>query len=327
MVPQYKYTLFFAFMFIMIAAGVDAGFRLRVGSQIQNSHYSENLRSNSFQQAPPQRNFANLPITARAAYVYDVAEDQVLYAKNETTPFPLASLTKIMTALVALDQDHAGTALATIQKDDVDQEGDSGLSVGEHFTLSNLSNLTLVGSLNDGAHALAASALRTTSMDRSNLNLHTEDTRQKMFVGLMNAQARHLGLTTLQYRNPTGLDQDADTAGGNGSARDMAYLLAYIIRAHPDLLSATIYSKLSVASVSNEVHTVRNTDDVVARIPGIIASKTGYTDLAGGNLVVVVDVSIGHPVVIVVLGSTEQGRFSDTQTLARAVISAYDGRR
>jgi len=59
-------------------------------------------------------------------------------------------------------------------------------------------------------------------------------------------------------------------------------------------------------------------------IPGIIMGKTGYTDLAGGNLAVVFDAGVGHPVVAVVMGSTQDGRFSDMKQLVSASIAAVN---
>jgi D-alanyl-D-alanine carboxypeptidase len=60
-------------------------------------------------------------------------------------------------------------------------------------------------------------------------------------------------------------------------------------------------------------------------MPGLLLSKTGYTDLAGGNLVIVFDVGIGHPVAIVVLGSTRDARFTDVEKLMHATLSHFAG--
>ena len=63
-----------------------------------------------------------------------------------------------------------------------------------------------------------------------------------------------------------------------------------------------------------------NTNTEITKLPQVLASKTGFTDLAGGNLAVVVDVGLNHPVVIVVLGSSKEGRFSDVEFLAWASV-------
>jgi D-alanyl-D-alanine carboxypeptidase len=67
------------------------------------------------------------------------------------------------------------------------------------------------------------------------------------------------------------------------------------------------------------MHIFPNTNEALEHLPGLIASKTGYTDLAGGNLAIVFDKGIGHHFVAVVLGSSRQGRFSDMRALMEAV--------
>ena len=70
------------------------------------------------------------------------------------------------------------------------------------------------------------------------------------------------------------------------------------------------------------MHHVINTNDLVDQIPGMIGSKTGYTDLAGGNLVLLVDIGIDHPIAIAVLGSTRDERFSDVKKLIDATTNS-----
>jgi D-alanyl-D-alanine carboxypeptidase len=66
----------------------------------------------------------------------------------------------------------------------------------------------------------------------------------------------------------------------------------------------------------------KNTDKLAENLPGLIAGKTGFSDLAGGNLAVAVDIGLNHPVIIVVLGSTEEGRFEDVKELYYAIINS-----
>jgi D-alanyl-D-alanine carboxypeptidase len=137
----------------------------------------------------------------------------------------------------------------------------------------------------------------------------------------MNNKARAIGLTQTKFLNESGLDLESYQSGASGSARDMARLFEYVYRRHPTLLSATAKGDLTITSDSNITHHVMNTDAMVNDIPGIIASKTGFTDLAGGNLVVILDIGIDHPVAISVLGSTKESRFSDMQKLIDATVS------
>lgn len=260
---------------------------------------------------PRTDRFAGIALTAKAAYVYDAATGEVLYAKNEREALPLASLTKAMTALVAAESGDRTSAVA-IRPDDVLVEGDSGFLPGERIALKDILNFTLVSSSNDGAHAIAAWAGGATS--------GAVEAPEDRFVTRMNEYAKKIGLAETTFHNPTGLDLSSDAAGAYGSARDMALLFAYIGKTNPAVLDATVNDRITVWSQDALPHTATNTNPYVTKIPGITGSKTGYTELAGGNLVVTIDAAVAHPIVIAVLGSTEQGRFEDVALLAKASL-------
>ena len=84
-------------------------------------------------------------------------------------------------------------------------------------------------------------------------------------------------------------------------------------------MEATAYNSVSIQS-SDGVHTTQNTNKALDRIPGIVASKTGFTDLAGGNLAIALEAGPLRPIIVVVLGSTEEGRFDDVANLTNAAI-------
>jgi D-alanyl-D-alanine carboxypeptidase (penicillin-binding protein 5/6) len=136
----------------------------------------------------------------------------------------------------------------------------------------------------------------------------------------MNILVKNLGLGSLVFFNESGLDVDLNNAGAYGSARDIAHLFAYAILARPRVLEATTFDRFTSVSTTGLRYDAVNTNKIVNQIPGIMGSKTGFTDLAGGNLAVVFDSSIGHPVVVVVLGSTVDGRFDDVMRLVNASI-------
>ncbi len=93
----------------------------------------------------------------------------------------------------------------------------------------------------------------------------------------------------------------------------------------PYIAEATTHLSTSATSTSGTVLTRNNTNHEVATTEGILLSKTGYTDLAGGNLVVVFDASIEHPIAVVVLGSTEKDRFTDVDKLIAATRAQFAG--
>lgn len=237
-------------------------------------------------------------LQAKAAYVFDIKNQKVLFAKNANDILPLASIAKIMTADVASEL-ISPTSTITINGTDLAQDGDSGLFLNERWTFKKLLDFTLAVSSNDGAFALASTA----SPD---------------FINKMNEKAKMLGLSSMQFYNPTGLDESLTKSGAYGSASDVAKLFAYTLQNHPEVFGATRYASFTTSSLDGLKHTAINTDEEINNIPGIIGSKTGYTDMAGGNLAVVYDAGVNYPIVVVVLGSTYDGRFADVTALVRA---------
>lgn len=254
--------------------------------------------------APQGEPFEHVSIQAKSAYVWDIAQQKALYKKDEAKQLPLASITKLMTALLAnevLDEKEK----ISISNLSIRQDGDSGFNQGEVFDRLSLSDLVLMSSSNDGAFALAAAAGDALI---PNTGAHT-------FVNAMNIRAEELGLHETYFKNPTGLDISPTEGGAYGSARDVAFLMEYIVQNEPDILTFTREDEARVYSQTGEFHDAENTNYYVDEIPGLIGSKTGYTDLAGGNLVVAFNAGLNRPIVAVVLGSTQHDRFTDTLEL------------
>ena len=256
--------------------------------------------------------FDSVFIEAKAAYVLDASTGEVLYQKNPELQLPLASVTKVMVALTAKKTLPEYT-LVSISKDDLLEEGDSGLLVGEKWKLRNLLDFALVVSSNDAIRSIASIAGTELSLSR------TTQPAEDYFIQAMNKTAREIGLTQSYFLNGSGLDLSGELSGGYGSAQDMAKLFSYVLNEHPTLLEATRYSNIAISSDS-AVHNAQNTNKVLDSIPSVIASKTGFTDLSGGNLVVVFNAGIMKPIVIALLGSSREGRFNDMQALVNATI-------
>lgn len=256
--------------------------------------------------------FQNISIEARAVYVFDLKTNTTLFSKNESEKLPLASVTKLMTALVA--REHVRErAVATLSADDISAEGDSGLRVDERWRMVDLLNFMLIISSNDAAHAVSGLVGAEGHEDSASKE------KREYFIKMMNEKAHALGFTTMEFFNESGLDISATQNGGYGSAREVALLMNELWRKYPEVLEITARKNARIYSEDNIVHILPNTNEIVGRIPGLIASKTGYTDLAGGNLAVIFDRGIGDPVIIVVLGSTYKGRFDDMQKLVSVI--------
>ncbi len=256
--------------------------------------------------------FANMNLFAHSAVVWDVKNQKFLYKKNEQDVVPLASLTKLMTALAAVEILPNGSNIK-ITNEYLQEEAPKELLANENWDLRKLISLTLLSSSNAGARAIATVAGAFLPQKQ------TEDTRQ-VFIDYLNKRAGELKLDSMRFYNDSGLDLDTEESGAYGSAQDVAKLMDYIIKTQPNLLESTKFSNLTLTSNNNSVHQVKNTNIIIDSIPGVAASKTGYTDLAQGNLMVEFSPGLEGPYVAVVLGSTFEGRFTDIDKLINATI-------
>lgn len=262
--------------------------------------------------------YAKLKLSAKSVFVWDIQSHRKLYGLHEEDRLSLASVTKIMTALVARESIAPETHVL-VTNEDLLQEGDNGLYAQETWKLRDLLNFTLITSSNDGASAIAHGVGKHFSASSS------PEEAKKIFVERMNEKARIMNLTHTHFFNESGLDRGTNDSGAYGSTRDMAMLFEYIFKKYPDILTPTTNTSLNITSEDNIIHHAVNTNEGVEHITGIIASKTGYTDLAGGNLVIIFDVGLNHPVAIAVLGSTREGRFTDVHKLINATIEKITG--
>lgn len=260
--------------------------------------------------------FTDMGLRARTAYVFNPQTGEVFFERNAALPLPLASLAKLMTALVA-KENASYEEVATITYQDLAQDGSSDFLPGERWRLGDLIAFTLISSSNDGAYAVASAVGSLTTASGTTAE----------FVRAMNARGSALGLPSTRFENPTGLDViDGVQAGAYGSARDVAHLLAYILAEHPDILEVTNKQAAVFTSLDNYTHRAKNTNDEVTSIPWLIGSKTGLTDLAGGNLAIAFDAGLGQPIIAVVLGSTKNERFTDIEQLAHATFAYLSSR-
>jgi D-alanyl-D-alanine carboxypeptidase len=256
--------------------------------------------------------FLNISLHGKSAYVFDTVTGKVLFSKNEEAQLPLASVTKVMTALVA--SRAPGNTDVRINAHNL-TNGSGGLAEGENWNLKDLLNYTLMVSSNSGASAIAGAA-GSVFRDGGEGKGEEED----IFVGKMNETAEKLGMAQTYYLNPSGLDMNEMLSGAYGSAKDMSILFDFILKTQPSLLSATAYETLPYYSENGTLHRAENTNIITRSVPGLIAGKTGYTNLANGNLVIAFNVGPMRPVIIAVLDSTEEGRFVDVAKLVDASI-------
>lgn len=261
-----------------------------------------------------QNTTINLPpvsLTARAAFVLDVKTGDVLLEKNADEVLPLASITKLMTTLVAYELIDGKTPI-TVNKAAANQQSGGPLNEGETFEARDLADFALISSYNSAAYTLASGVGE----------LLGDSDPVTQFVAAMNITAKELNLTTLSYKNPTGLDTSASQAGAFGSARDTSYLMKHILTTHPAILAPTLSKHIRLYATNGGYHDANNTNTSLDQIPNLLGSKTGYTDLAGGNLTIAFDAGFNRPIIITVLGSTYDARFTDVERIVAAVEKA-----
>lgn len=259
--------------------------------------------------SPAPDAFAQIPVEAEAAIVYDLTTGETLYAKNADAQLPLASLTKLLTVYAALAELPPDTPII-ISADAARAEAPRAFNRGQTFSLADLARLTLTASLNDGAAAIAEAA--AARQNRS---------QEALLAGAAGA----LGLSQTYAVNGSGLDVSTAISGGYGSARDLARLAGALVEQAPEIAAATTHSSAQAVSEGGTRFSVKNTDPMVGTMPRLLLSKTGYTDLAGGNLALVFDVGIRHPIAVVVLGSSLKERFTDGAALVSATLAHFAG--
>jgi len=242
-------------------------------------------------------------LASSAVAVIDQATGDVLYEKNAKAVVPIASITKLMTAMVALDAQPSLSETLTISEADVDmlKGTHSRLAVGMQLTREEMLRLALMSSENRAASALSR---------------HYPGGRTA-FIAAMNAKAHELGLSETRFLDPTGL-----TAQNVSSARDLVKLVS-AAHQYPLIREFSTSEEYEVALKGGRAHTFHNTNALVKNDNWSIGlSKTGYISEAGRCLVMQAWFN-NKPTIIVLLDSMGKlTRIGDAQRIKRWIESA-----
>lgn len=245
-----------------------------------------------------------IEISAQAAISIEIDEkgkEKVIFKKNENERMAIASLTKLMTGIVALEF-YQPWDMIEISKAAVDQPEKTGqLRVGEVLRVEDLLRIMLIESSNDAAFALTQPVKKV-----------------EAFVDLMNLKAKEMGLEDTYFFNPTGLDPEEDPSvkkSNYSTARDLAKLTKYLLENHP-LILGILNQKEYQLYLKNGLfhHNLQNTNELLGETPGIIGGKTGFTEKAGGCLVLISRAKKeGNYLINVILNSAK--KFEDMRKL------------
>lgn len=243
----------------------------------------------------------SLDLRSSAALVIDQDTSEVLFSKNDKAVLPIASLTKLMTGLVLSEAHLSMDEMITISQADVDTEkgSSSRLRVGTELSRGELLHLALMSSENRAAHALGRSY----------------PGGLQVFVGLMNAKARLIGMNDTNYAEPTGL-----SSKNQSSARDLAKLVN-VAHGDPILRELTTSRDYQVA-IGKRTLQYKNTNRLVKNPSWDIGlQKTGYITEAGQCLVMQAKVA-GRKLIMVFLDSAGKlSRIGDAERVRHWVES------
>lgn len=248
----------------------------------------------------PKRNWQTpfLELEAKAVLAMDAQGGRIYYNKNIESRLPMASLTKLMTAIVVL-QNYDLDAVIKVSKEAVSREGARGdLKVDEPITVRSLVSLMLIDSSNDAAWALYE--------------------QRADFVFLMNQKAKELGLKNTRFANPDGIDEE----GHYSSALDIAKIFVYLISNYAETAKILGTRNMVVYSADGSIsHRLLNSNKLLGAIPEVKAGKTGYTDNALGCLALLTDGFGDGKIITVILGS--QNRFGESEKFINWLAAAY----
>jgi D-alanyl-D-alanine carboxypeptidase len=311
-------VVIFSFVFLSASVAYTDLSRQRAGAESSREAEQKEIEQHSelevlaaHTQEKKAEFFSEVHIGAKGAIVYDINNKEVLFEKNSDTAYPLASITKVMTVLTAQDILPSGSTIV-IDSRALATEGESGLILGEVWNFEDLSDLMLIMSSNDASTAIANAAGERLRGEGG----EAEKTAYELFVQEMNKKAEEIGMEKAYFMNPSGLDVENETKpSAEASPRDVLTLLSYALLEYPSILNHSRFGSHSLVSLNGRNFQAENTNELTRSIPGLLASKTGFTLQAGGNLAVIIDIGFMRPVVIVVLGSTREGRFSDVELL------------
>ena len=265
--------------------------------------------------------YADIKIWSGSSVAIDVDSGTLLEYSDGRKQVQIASLTKVMTATLTVenvkDLDEEVIITPDMLKVDGTKVGcptsvfcnDQRLVVGEKITVRSLLTAMLLDSANDAATALG---------------IHIGGSRQG-FVDMMNAKAKSLGLKDTHFCTPSGLEIDGHENECYSSAYDIGRIAVYSLR-YPQVWNLMRTKEATVSSVDGRYqHNLKNTDELLGEVPDCIGGKTGFTPLAGKSLLMAISDPTGkHRVLAVILD--DQTLWNDMRQMVGWIFDNYEWR-
>lgn len=254
-------------------------------------------------------------VRAEAVLVVRLRNHETLFQRNADLRIPIASITKLMTALAFAD---AAAPLAPVTISDAakrvgkEDEKRSVLPAGEAVKAEDLLKLIIASSDSDAAYAAA----EYVGGQGAPTGALFQDTIAR-FVARMNDRAARLGLANTRFSNPSGMDGPDNFS----SAADLVRLAEEIASRHPELWSMSRIQETFIFGKAGTRYGIVNTNPLLAEFPAIFGSKTGFEDEAKGALLLLYQLAPDERIAIVLLRSPD--RFADGRALIRWVEGSF----
>lgn len=252
-----------------------------------------------------------------AEYVYVVDEDgQVYFDRNSQVETQIASVTKIMTAIVALEQGSLDDVITVSKNAAKIGESSAELQAGDKLTLSEALKALMIPSGNDAAQAIAE-YYGGRILDRTGGDATNEYACAQAFVDAMNAKAQELGMTSSEFSNAHGLDFDEYAGSLHSTAKDVSLMVACAME--NDTFREVVSMGETTIKITRDgspagIH-LEPTDELLGNYEGLCGVKTGYTEKAGNCFAAACNRGDKDLYCIVLKSTDERQRFTDTRTL------------
>ncbi len=261
----------------------------------------EKLVPSTVHPAPEMSLNTSAPIlTAKSAVALDLDSGTILFSKNLDEQLPIASLTKLMTALVVVKNKTISDLMTVGKKDQGVIGNTAGLVAGEILTVDSLLHAMLISSSNDATVTLANSIAGDSAK----------------FTEAMNIEAASMGLLNTHFANPVGWDSDENYS----NTLDLVKIVQEFLKNEYFRKIVQIKETIITSVDGKHKHELHTTNKLLLDNPEVAGVKTGFTSKALGNLIILVNHQ-GSQVLTIVLGSDD--RELDTQKLLDWLFVVY----
>jgi serine-type D-Ala-D-Ala carboxypeptidase (penicillin-binding protein 5/6) len=256
------------------------------------------LETINIERIPIKKEFVNKPfLTAEIVLSKHIESGKELFSLNSDKRWPIASITKLITAIVALEK-IGEDKIITISQSAIDTEGIAGnLQKNEKYYLKDLVSIMLTVSSNDSAVAIS------------------EFYGEKNFIKEMNIKAQEIGMTQTNLVDCTGL-----SFLNQSTTKDLTKLAKHITEKKPEIFDLTKHKEISIVELESKVVKFLRNINYFSNHTDFLGGKTGFIELSGENLLSIFNYK-GNNILIIVLGSNN--RYSDTENILGWIKKSY----